>query len=212
MPKLAAFDLDGTLIDSRLDLAGAVNYTRSSMGLEPLDAERIVHFIGGGAASLVRRAIADAEIDFDEALHRMRAFYYDHITDTTTLYNGVPAGLKQLADAGTKVALVTNKPAGESEKILRQLGIFEFFSDLIGGDSDFPLKPEPDGLLSLKNKYGFDDDDCWMIGDHHTDLEAGRRAGFRRIFVTYGFGETGSETPDYTADSFSDVNLILSGF
>ena len=212
MPKLAAFDLDGTLIDSRLDLAGAVNYTRSSMGLEPLDAERIVHFIGGGAASLVRRAIADAEIDFDEALHRMRSFYYDHITDTTTLYNGVSSGLKQLAAAGTKVALVTNKPAGESEKILRQLGIFEFFSDLIGGDSDFPLKPEPDGLLSLKNKYGFADDDCWMIGDHHTDLEAGRRAGFRRIFVTYGFGETGSETPDYTADSFSDVNLILSGF
>ena len=212
MPKLAAFDLDGTLIDSRLDLAGAVNYTRSSMGLEPLDAERIVHFIGGGAASLVRRAIADAEIDFDEALHRMRAFYYDHITDTTTLYNGVSSGLKQLASAGTKVALVTNKPAGESEKILRQLGIAQFFSDLIGGDSDFPLKPEPDGLISLRNKYGFSNDDCWMIGDHYTDLEAGRRAGFRRIFVTYGFGETGSESPDYTADSFSDVNLILSGF
>ena len=212
MPKLAAFDLDGTLIDSRLDLAGAVNYTRSSMGLEPLDAERIVHFIGGGAASLVRRAIADAEIDFDEALHRMRAFYYDHITDTTTLYPGVTAGLKQLSGAGTKVALVTNKPAGESEKILRQLGIAQFFSDLIGGDSDFPLKPEPDGLISLRNKYGFSNDDCWMIGDHYTDLEAGRRAGFRRIFVTYGFGETGSESPDYTADSFSDVNLILSGF
>ena len=67
MPKLIAFDLDGTLIDSRLDLAGAVNYMRSSMGLEPVDAERIVHFIGGGASSLVRRAIADAEIDFDQA-------------------------------------------------------------------------------------------------------------------------------------------------
>ncbi|MBQ7208572.1 MAG: HAD-IIIA family hydrolase [Lentisphaeria bacterium] len=212
MPKLAAFDLDGTLIDSHLDLAGAVNYMRSTMGLEPLEAERIVHFIGGGAVSIVRRAIADAEIDFNEAFRRMRSFYYDHITDTTTLYPGVTAGLKQLASAGTKVALVTNKPAGETEKILRQLNIAELFSDVIGGDSDFALKPEPDALLFLKNKYGFSNDDCWMIGDHYTDLEAGRRAGFRRIFVTYGFGETGSETPDYTADSFPDVNLILSGF
>ena len=212
MAKLIAFDLDGTLIDSRLDLAGAVNYMRCSMGLEPLETERVVHFVGNGAAALVRRAIADAEIDFDEALHRMRAFYFDHITDTTVLYPGVAAGLKQLRDAGNTLAVVTNKPGKETEKILSQLGVREFFADIIGGDSDFPLKPEPDALLYLKQKYNVSDSQCWMIGDHYTDLESGRRAGFRRIFLTCGFGNTGEEAPDYTAESFSDVSLILSGF
>lgn len=212
MAKLIAFDLDGTLIDSRLDLAGAVNYMRCSMGLEPLETERVVHFVGNGAAALVRRAIADAEIDFDEALHRMRAFYFDHITDTTVLYPGVAAGLKQLRDAGNTLAVVTNKPGKETEKILSQLGVREFFADIIGGDSDFPLKPEPDALLYLKQKYNVSDSQCWMIGDHYTDLESGRRAGFRRIFLSCGFGETDGETPDYTAESFSDVSLILSGF
>lgn len=212
MPKLIAFDLDGTLIDSRLDLAGAVNYMRSSMGLEPVDAERIVHFIGGGASSLVRRAIADAEIDFDQAYYRMRKFYYDHITDTTVLYPGVSAGLKQFHAAGIKLAVVTNKPLNETEKILTQLEVRDLFSDVIGGDSDYPLKPEPDSLIALKNKYSLADRDCWMVGDHFTDLESGRRAGFRRIFVTYGFGEVNQETPDFTADSFADINLILSGF
>ena len=212
MAKLIAFDLDGTLIDSRLDLAGAVNYMRCSMGLEPLETERVVHFVGNGAAALVRRAIADAEIDFDEALHRMRTFYFDHITDTTVLYPGVAAGLKQLHEAGNTLAVVTNKPGKETEKILSQLGVREFFADVIGGDSDFPLKPEPDALLYLKQKYNVSDSQCWMIGDHYTDLESGRRAGFRRIFLTCGFGNTGEETPDYTAESFSDVSLILSGF
>ena len=212
MAKLIAFDLDGTLIDSRLDLAGAVNYMRCSMGLEPLETERVVHFVGNGAAALVRRAIADAEIDFDEALHRMRAFYFDHITDTTVLYPGVAAGLKQLHEAGNTLAVVTNKPGKETEKILTQLGVRNYFSDVIGGDSDFPLKPEPDALLYLKQKYNVSDSQCWMVGDHNTDLESGRRAGFRCIFLTGGFGNTGDEKPDYTADSFSDVNLILSGF
>ena len=212
MAKLIAFDLDGTLIDSRLDLAGAVNYMRCSMGLEPLETERVVHFVGNGAAALVRRAIADAEIDFDEALHRMRAFYYDHITDTTVLYPGVAASLKQLKEAGNTLAVVTNKPGKETEKILNQLGVRSFFSEVIGGDSDFPLKPEPDALLYLKQKYNMQDQYCWMIGDHYTDLESGRRAGFRRIFLSCGFGNTGEETPDYTANSFADINLILSGF
>ena len=212
MPKLVIFDLDGTLIDSRMDLAGAVNYMRASMGLEPLDTERIIRFTGNGAAALVRRAIADAEVDFEEALKRMRTFYHDHVADTTMLYPGVSAGLKQLHDAGVKLAVVSNKPSRETDKILTLLDVRPFFSDVIGGDSDYPLKPEPDALTALKEKYALENADCWMVGDHYTDLEAGRRAGFRRILVKYGFGDPKEETPDYTADSFSDVNLILSGF
>ena len=76
MVKLIVFDLDGTLIDSRLDLAGAVNHMRGTMGLEPLTADRVISFVGNGVPNLVRRAIADAEVDFDEAMSR-GAMYRD---------------------------------------------------------------------------------------------------------------------------------------
>ena len=168
--------------------------------------------MGNGAAALVRRAIADSEIDFDQALYRMRKFYYDHVADTTVLYPGVSAGLKQLKEKNCKLAVVTNKPLRETEKILTLLGVRVCFDDVIGGDSDYALKPEPDSLLALKEKYNIPENCCWMVGDHYTDLEAARRAGFRSIFVTYGLGETREENPDYTAEQFSDINLILSGF
>ena len=79
MVKLIVFDLDGTLIDSRHDLAGAVNHMRGSMGLEPLATERIVRFVGNGVANLVRRAIADSDVDFEEALRRMKRYYAGHL-------------------------------------------------------------------------------------------------------------------------------------
>lgn len=209
MVELAVFDLDGTLIDSRRDLAGAVNYMRGTMNLEPLEESRIVSFLGNGINSLVRRAIADADIDFDKALDRMKKFYADHLVESTVLYPGVAAGLKELRSSGMLLAVVTNKPVRHAVKILEQLNVAGCFSDIIGGDSEYPLKPEPDSLLALQKKYNFKSGNCWMVGDHYTDMEAGRRAGFRRILVTYGFGDPQDETPDYTVDSFNEfVNVI----
>lgn len=204
MVKLIAFDLDGTLIDSRLDLAGAVNQMRGSMGLEPLSAERIVGFVGNGVANLVRRSIADSEVDFDEALRRMKAFYADHLIDTTTLYPGVASGVRALRLDGVKLAVVTNKPAAATARILSGLKVAEFFNDVIGGDDDYPLKPEPDALNALAGRYGFSPGDCWILGDHYTDLEAGRRAGFRRALARYGFGDPKGERPDIEVASFTE--------
>ena len=212
MAKLIAFDLDGTLIDSRHDLAGAVNYMRASLGLEPLETERLVKFLGNGISSLVYRSIADADVDFDTALERTKNFYADHLVESTRLYPGVAATLQDLCSRGIKLAVVTNKNSGYSRRILTALGVADFFSDIIGGDGDYPLKPEPDALNALREKYALSTEDCWMVGDHYTDLEAGRRAGFRRIMVTYGFGEEQNETPDYTASSFNEAAAIISGF
>lgn len=212
MLKLIVFDLDGTLIDSRHDLAGAVNYMRGSMGLEPLSAERVVSFVGNGIINLVRRSVADAEVDFDEALRRMKRYYADHLVDTTCLYPGVSAGLKELKESGITLAVLSNKPTAASAKILDRLGVAGFFSDIIGGDGNYPLKPEPDALLALQAKYGFDASSCWMFGDHYTDLEAARRAGFRRALARYGFGDPREEKFDFEVDSFGEFVIAVKGF
>lgn len=212
MVKLIVFDLDGTLIDSRRDLAGAVNYMRGSMGLEPLSAERVVSFVGNGVANLVRRAVADADVDFDEALRRMKRYYADHLVDSTCLYPGVSAGLKELKGAGITLAVLSNKPTAASRKILEQLGVAPLFAEIIGGDASFPLKPEPDALRALQAKYGFDPGSCWMFGDHYTDLEAARRAGFRRALARYGFGDPHEEKFDFEVDSFSEFVMAVRGF
>lgn len=212
MVKLIVFDLDGTLIDSRHDLTGAVNYMRGSMGLEPLSAERVVSFVGNGIINLVRRSVADAEVDFDEALRRMKRYYADHLVDTTCLYPGVSAGLKELKESGITLAVLSNKPTAASAKILDRLGVAGFFSDIIGGDGNYPLKPEPDALLALQAKYGFDASSCWMFGDHYTDLEAARRAGFRRALARYGFGDPREEKFDFEVDSFGEFVIAVKGF
>ena len=212
MAELLAFDLDGTLIDSRRDRAGAVNYMRQSMNLEPLDHERIIRMVGNGINSLVRRAVADADVDFETALRRMKRFYADHLLESTTLFNGVAATLAELRKSVPYLAVVTNKQTADTLKILEGLNVARYFSDIIGGDSEYPLKPEPDALIALQKKYKLSADKCWMIGDHYTDLEAGRLAGFRRIMVTYGFGEAREETPDYTVDSFSEIVNVIRGF
>ena len=130
MVKLIVFDLDGTLIDSRRDLAGAVNYMRGSMGLEPISTERVVTFVGNGVANLVRRSVADADVDFDEALRRMKRYYAEHLVETTSLYSGVANGLTELAKAGITLTVLSNKPTDASQKILRALGVGDRFAEI----------------------------------------------------------------------------------
>jgi phosphoglycolate phosphatase len=209
MVSLIVFDLDGTLIDSRQDLAGAVNYMRSSMGLEPLQTERIVSFIGNGVVNLVRRSVADAEVDFETALKRMKRYYAEHLTDTTKLYDGVKDGIAKLKQSGFKLAVVSNKGTEASTIILQKLGVAEFLDDIIGGDADYPLKPEPDSLIALQQKYSADKNNCWILGDHYTDLEAGRRASFHCALARYGIGDPREEKAELEVDSFTDfVNAV----
>lgn len=212
MVKLIVFDLDGTLIDSRRDLAGAVNHMRGSMGLEPISTERIVTFVGNGVANLVRRSVADADVDFDEALRRMKRYYAEHLVETTSLYPGVASGLAELGRAGITLAVLSNKPTDASCRILKELGVGDRFAEIIGGDGDFPLKPEPDALLALMWKFDCRPEQCWMFGDHYTDLEAARRAGCRRALARYGFGDPKSETFDFEVGSFPEFVMAVKGF
>lgn len=204
-PKLIIFDLDGTLVDSCRDLATAVNEMRRHFGLAPLAVETITGYVGNGVRLLVTRALQGTGIDIEEALRIQAPIYRAHLVDQTVLYPGVQAGLLQLRERGHLLAVATNKPAEACELILKHFGIRDLFISVLAGGSFPVLKPEPDMILEIMATAGMAPADTWVVGDNYTDLESARRAGARSIFLTYGYGDPGKETPTLTCRSFGEV-------
>ena len=140
------FDLDGTLVDSRLDLSAAVNHVLRTFGLPELPLETVCQYIGQGARVLVQRALGPAhEGRLDEGLEVFLTYYGTHLLDHTVAYDGIPETLAALADAGVVLSVLTNKPAAMSRAILDGLRLLSHFAAVVGGDS-LPLrKPDPGG-------------------------------------------------------------------
>jgi phosphoglycolate phosphatase len=198
---LLIFDLDGTLIDSRLDLANSVNATRAHLGLPPLDNGRVVSYVGHGAPVLIRRALGElaSEAEVQEALEFFLADYRRHALDCTTLYPGVLETLNRLHRAGKRLAVLSNKPADLSRTILEGLGAGACFFRICGGDSFEFRKPNPIGVEVLRNEAGVGRDGTMMVGDSSTDILTARNAGVPSCGVTYGF------QPESLADPAPDL-------
>ena len=188
-PQLLIFDLDGTLIDSRADLAEGINHMRGHYGFAQLAFETVGGYIGNGVRLLVERSLQGATVDFEEALQIYKDYYYSHLTVHTTLYEGVADGLPRLAAAGHRVALLTNKPGDPSREILKHFGLDGYFDSIIGGGDVDKLKPEPDGVFQCLEATAMEPSNAWMVGDHYTDLAVAENAGVKSVFVRYGFGE-----------------------
>ena len=210
MNAVVAFDMDGTLIDSAGDIGAAVNRMRVSFGLAPLPRESVVRMVGNGARVLVARALADTPgMDLDEAFRRYRHEYDTHLIDETRLYSGVQDALEALKSAGFRLAVFTNKPYGSTRFILKGLGIDPFFSAVVGADSGFPLKPEPDALYHILKETGTDAAGSWMVGDNWTDIDSGRAAGFRTAYCAYGYGAPDNHQPDAVCASMDAVKRTI---
>lgn len=201
--RIVIFDLDGTLIDSRADLTAAINCMRQSYALEPLAQDTVTCFVGDGVRKLVERALRDApgQADTDQALARMQDSYKQHLLDQTTLYPGVIEVLEGLRERGYVLALVTNKPAAPARAICRHFGIEALFSVIAGGDTCSNLKPHPEPIFLCLRSTNTTPDGSWIVGDNHTDLAAGRRAGLRRCYCKYGFGVLREETFEASVES-----------
>jgi phosphoglycolate phosphatase len=201
-PQLFLFDLDGTLIDSRADLAAATNRMRARHELAPLPMEKVASYVGDGVRMLALRALEGAPIDVDQATAEIGEAYAENLTDHTRPYPGVDDGLRTLHADGHQLALVTNKPAPHARRLVDHFGWARLFDLLLGGGDTPELKPSPLPLQIAMQRTGHTRATTWMVGDHHTDIEAARRAGVRSVYLQCGFGHAGTETPDWVFADF----------
>jgi len=190
-----AFDLDGTLIDSRLDLSHAVNFVRGSFGLPELPLDVVTTYIGSGARMLVQRGLgATHEELIDEGLRRFMAHYGKHLLDNTRLYPGICELLRALRQRGATLSVLTNKPEALSRAVLGGLQVLPHFITVIGGDSLPTRKPDPDGLQHLCALSGVGPEKVILVGDSLIDLNTARAANVDFCGVSWGFGLTGLRT------------------
>lgn len=187
--NLLIFDLDGTLIDSKLDLAHSVNATRRHMGMIPLEHDLIFSYVGNGAPVLIRKALgSDApEADVARALDFFIRYYAQNCLDHTVLYPGVAAALDRMGSAGMSLAVLTNKPVRISHQIVEGLGLGGRFFRVYGGNSFDQKKPHPIGIEALLNESGLTREGAFMVGDSAVDILTARNARVRACGVTYGF-------------------------
>ena len=187
--QLIVFDLDGTLVDSHRDLAAAANGLVSGLGGTGLSDQQVVSMVGEGAAVLVRRALSASGLDSDTpgALERFLSIYDGCLLDDTAPYPGMVDVLTELFPRYT-LAVLTNKPARATARILEGLGLDRFFGLVVGGDSRFGRKPAPEGLQHIIAASGATPATTVMVGDSPVDRETARRAGAAICLARFGFG------------------------
>jgi phosphoglycolate phosphatase len=187
--SLFVFDLDGTLIDSRRDIAESANALLESCGAAPLPEERVGRMVGDGAAVLVTRAFTAAGIAAPpDALERFVAIYRERLLRHTRPYPRIPEVLADLAQRA-ELALLTNKPLAATKEILDGLDLARFFGPaVVAGDGTFPRKPDPSGLLHLSRVAGVLPSATVLIGDSTIDWRTARAASTAICLARYGFG------------------------
>jgi phosphoglycolate phosphatase len=184
--QLLIFDLDGTLIESKWDIAKSVNLTLAELGLPERPLEEIFGFVGDGVKKLLRLAVGEeGRTSFEDALKVFRGHYLAHCLDRTTYFPGIEPMLRHFAYKQKAVA--TNKSIEYTRVILNGLGA-QHFTYLVGGDNGFGLKPEPGMLLHVMEQLNVSKDQAVLVGDSTNDINGGHNAGIRVCAVGYGMG------------------------
>jgi phosphoglycolate phosphatase len=198
MLPFIVFDLDGTLVDSKRDIAESANAVLETCGAVPLPEDTIGRMVGNGAATLVARAFAAAGVERPpDALDRFLAIYDGRLLKHTRPYPQMHDVLEALG-ARARLAVLTNKPLAATRSILAGLDLARFFAEeaVLGGDGPYARKPDPGGLLYLTSQAGVPPAMTLMVGDSHVDWQAARNAGTAICLARYGFGFEGFPEED----------------
>ena len=204
---LLLFDLDGTLADTKADLATAVNLTLRDFELPQHPPERIYTFVGDGVRTLLARAFeSQGAKAFEDALVVFRAHYLDHLLDQTRLYPGVEKVLEHFSHK--KKGVVTNKPIEYTLRLMDGLGARHRFDVILGSNPTVKLKPDPEMIERALEAVSVSADRAVMIGDNINDIHAARAAGVRSVAVGYGLGEPSAlraADPDHFCERIDEV-------
>jgi phosphoglycolate phosphatase len=209
--RVLIFDLDGTLIDSGVDLALSVNATLKEMGRAPLAHDQIFGYVGQGAPRLIERALGAgvSPQECEQGLAFFLSYYRQHMLDNTVTYPGVREGLA--AFEGMPMAVLTNKPVRFSRQILEGLGLASYFRYIYGGNSFETKKPNPAGMGVLLRDFGAAPKQAMLVGDSEVDVQTARNAGTWCCCVSYGLGnaQLANCPPDLLVDSLPELAAHL---
>ncbi len=205
--RLIVYDLDGTLVDTRKDIARAANHMRARMELPPLPEKEICSYVGLGLKRLVESCLkTEHPAKVEEGTKIYRAFYAEHLLDHAVLYPGVTEVLEHFRRR--RQAVITNKPNPYSRQILEALGVAGYFTEIIAGDSEYPKKPDPESLLAVMRREGAAPAATLLVGDSPIDVETGSKAGVLTVGVAQGFcgrAELERAGPDHLVEGFPEL-------
>lgn len=201
------YDLDGTLVDTRKDIAQAVNFMLASMNRPELAPEKVIPYVGRGLHHLVQGCLQTqnaAEIERGSQIYKH--YYAEHMLDHSRLFPGAREFLTSFKDR--KQAVVTNKPNPFSEKLLQALDVADFFFQIVPGNSEYPKKPDPTSLRKMMACQNIQPAEAVFVGDSPIDVEFARNAGIETVCLTHGFSsldELKCAKPDLIVSTFNEL-------
>ncbi|HLZ14167.1 MAG TPA: HAD-IA family hydrolase [Candidatus Acidoferrum sp.] len=205
--RALVFDLDGTLIDSKMDLVNSVNATLRELKREALPTDLVASYVGSGAPVLIRRALGGnpSEEELKRALAFFLVHYEEHKLDQTRLYPGVAETLAELKSL--PMSVLTNKPVKISVRILEGLGVAQYFRSIYGGNSFETKKPDPQGARQILTEFKAAAREAAMVGDSEVDVQTARNAGMASVIVNFGFGthDRAAHPADLYVDRFEEL-------
>lgn len=209
--SLLIFDLDGTLIDSKRDLANSVHWTLSDLNLPQVTDEIIYSYVGNGVRPLIQKSVGEVQgPQYQEALKIFKAYYHAHLLDNTLPYPGVEEMLDHFRSK--KKAIFTNKAQEFTDPILKGLKLYDQFDAVMGSDAGFPKKPDPAIVHHLLEKFPCSPQQTVLVGDSKVDMETGKNAGILTCGVTYGFRppeEVREAGPDFVIEKLIELKKLF---
>jgi phosphoglycolate phosphatase len=211
--KLIIFDLDGTLVDSRVDIMHAVNYAISPYSMEPASLAETMTLVGEGATRLIGKLLEKRKVDLDISalVARFESYYSVHPVSHTTLYPGVPETLRSLHNY--RKAVISNKFRSIALKVLKELLLSQYFDEVAGVDTFPERKPSPVPILRILEQFKVKPEETVVVGDSTYDIQAGRASGAKTVAVTYGYGFPGfSDNADFVITEFPQLINVVNRF
>jgi phosphoglycolate phosphatase len=211
MIKIIMFDLDGTLVDSSVDITNALNFAIGPYGLAKLSVKETIGMVGEGLTRLIEKVLGEERSSLvPEILERFVGYYSEHLTEFTAPYRGVRETLERLGSY--KKAVISNKREALSRRLLEEVGLAKYFDLVLGSDSVEEKKPSPKPILKVLEFFSIKPDEAVIVGDSNFDIDAGRAAGIRTIAVSYGFRDIGSlQRADFIIGDIGELVPVLTG-